>query len=178
MSIEDELYDIVKASSARDEDPYEQSVASWEFLIVDAHDHNLIHSQEVMRGIAAHVWSAYGLSHPPLCEIREFRAERGALATGSRTMLTFYGPQTTSTLLHELAHAMRVSLERSTGDLTAKKDEHYPHGPGWLSVYLDLLDRFVPGLNKGYLMSTLPAIVGPVAWYPQILVREASGEGS
>ncbi len=137
--------------------PRERAVCQWESAL-DSRDTRTV-DLPTARAVVQHVWREYGLpgGAPNVVELFDKDAEgyiSGAWASMGPTCMTLYKPCNTVTLLHELAHAM---CEDPLDQLELRPAaEREMHGDIWLSIYVDLLDRFMgPSFNKGYLMATL-----------------------
>lgn len=144
--------------SVREQGAREKAFGDWHWSVVAPHDTTKI-DLRTANAVLDVVWSDYGLKHPPTIIMKE-PTNGKVVAHANRMGITLYGPQTTITLLHEIGHSMwdGVGLE---------KTEH-AHGDGYLSINVDLLSRYIPILNKGYLMSTLSKIGRFPSWTPTL----------
>lgn len=123
---------------------------AWEDRVVGALDHSVVPFAN-MQALVDHVWASEGLRWPP--RMRPRRATRVTLATGSR--LAIEAPESLPSwiLLHEVAHAMTSTADgRGAG-----------HGPDFVGVYLNLLERYCR-LDRAILERTLTE--AGIRWNP------------
>ncbi len=116
---------------------------SWEQVHVNPVDRQLVPYDNV-QNVINHVWSEMGLLYPPRVTPMHKNVTKWA---GSANRLVVNIPEhgaTTITILHEIAHSMTMDLEGAG----------FQHGPGFVGVFMRLLDRFVPALNLPVLMFT------------------------
>lgn len=136
--------------------PRDRAVYKWQSEVVYPHDLRLV-NPEMAKSIVSYVWSEEGLRGPP--RLTAVPNMRGATGTRLEIRIPSSGVRST-TLLHELAHSMDVSLESSMAMYEDRPEGETMtgsvHDANWLGIYLNLLDKFVGGsLNKLYLMGTL-----------------------
>lgn len=137
----------------------DKAVYRWESQAkLDLHDASEL-SPVVTQSVVRHVWHDLGLSNPPLLKV-DPKLNRCS-AYGNRMVVTV-GPRVNHvTLFHEMAHAMDVSLEVSSGEYALRPGDEVSggsfHDDNWLGLYVDLLDRYLGGpcFNKLWLMKTL-----------------------
>jgi len=148
----------IQGSSRRDE-----IVSLWEHHVLEPHDKTRLANEAGIKAVVDYVWSDMGLSHPPVFELRP--PSRAAMACATAGKLLFFGPQTSVTLLHELAHVMTLTMDECLGHAPPLEESH---GDVWLACYVHLLDRYIRPLNKGYLMLTLSKYGLRPSWSPTI----------
>lgn len=134
--------------------PRTDAVYRWELDNVDRYDRTCLQERQI-NAIVQHVWASYGLRNPPLVKFRD-----AAWSSGRRSELTFSRRVNTVTVLHEVCHAMDMSLEFEAGIRDERTREYYDedaHGPNWLGLYVNALDKFMPQpeLKKLFLMNSL-----------------------
>ncbi len=106
-------------------------VYAWEDRVVAPHDPTQL-GFDAAQGMVDAIWSDWGLRYPPKVE-RLPRQARRRLADASRLTLRLPDRLPSWCLLHELAHAMTTTHDgRSDG-----------HGPIFMGVYLQLLERYL-----------------------------------
>lgn len=105
-------------------------VYRWEEAVVMPRDPSRNRFEGVQALVTA-VWTAEGLLHAPRVLPMPAHA-RITHATGSRTTIRVPDDVATWVVLHEIAHAMTSTPEKSDG-----------HGPDYVGNYMRLLDRFL-----------------------------------
>lgn len=106
-------------------------VYAWEDKVVASTDHSII-PFSAAQGMVDAIWSELGLHYPPKVE-RLPRQSRRLIADGSRLRLRLPDTSPSWLLLHELAHALS-SAQDGVSD---------GHGPDFMGLYVQLLDRYL-----------------------------------
>ncbi len=104
---------------------------AWENTVIASSDRSVV-PFSAAQGMVDAIWSELGVHYPPKVE-RLLRQSRRLQADGSRLRLRL--PQTIPSwlLLHELAHALS-SAQDGVSD---------GHGPDFMGLYVQLLDRYL-----------------------------------
>lgn len=146
--------------------PRDKAVYAWERAVIDPLDQRALSDAEV-RAIVPWVWSQLGLMRPPAVEIKMI-PDGG---WGDRTKITLRPGMNHRVLLHEMAHAMNLSLEASVGAYELRPEGEdlngSSHDDNWLGLYVELLDRFLPQVNKLWLYKTLKDFNLTVSYAPK-----------
>jgi hypothetical protein len=97
-----------------------------------------------IQNVVNHIWKEMGLEYPPRVKPMPKQVTKWA-GDANRLVIRFpeHGAKTV-TIIHELAHSMTADLDGAS----------MQHGPGFVGVYMRLLDKFIPGLNLLVLMHT------------------------
>lgn len=118
-------------------------IYAWENRVVAPLDRSEVPFAQ-MQALVDHVWAEEGLRWPP--RMRQRRATRATLATGSRLAIEAPATLPSWILLHEIAHAMTSTAEGQGAG----------HGPDFVGVYVRLLVRYCR-LDQAMLAETLAA---------------------
>jgi hypothetical protein len=134
----------------------DEAVYRWERAALHPHDRVGL-DLPTTRAVVDHVWRELGLLNPPLVEFKDI-PDGG---WGTRVKLTFRPCPNHVIVLHELTHALDMSVESSCGEYELRPEgeslEGSTHDENFLGLYVNLLDRFIGGaaFNKFWLMRTL-----------------------
>lgn len=111
---------------------YQQSkVYAWESKVVAPRDKSPAVKIEDAQALVTMIWMALGLLYPPRVKPMPPQMKRH-WADATRTTIRMPATLPRWVLLHEIAHVLTSSVDDS--DL---------HGPTYVGVYIDLLDRFL-----------------------------------
>ncbi len=118
-------------------------VYAWEASHVNGMDRARVPFSNI-QAVVDHVWSDMGLLYPP--RVRAMPKQKTTAAgDANRLSVRFHEHgATTITILHELAHSMTMDVEGAG----------FMHGPGFVGVYMKLLDKYIPAANLPMLMHT------------------------
>jgi hypothetical protein len=130
--------------AARPRDQQRARVYAWEDIEVAPHGADPVPFDRLQPMVDA-IWREMGLRFPPAIEPLP-RQSRSLRADATRLRLRLPDPVPSWLLLHELAHAMTSTHEGASDG----------HGPRFMGLYLQLLDRYLrlplarlaPGLRQ------------------------------
>jgi hypothetical protein len=114
----------------------------WEDRVVAPHDHTTV-PRAAAQGMVNAIWSELGLRYPPKVEALP-RQSRRTVADASRLRIRLHEQTPSWCLLHEIAHALTSTHDGGSDQ----------HGPQFVGIYVQLLERYM-GLRAADLLPSL-----------------------
>lgn len=120
-------------------------VYAWEDAVVTPADRSVV-PFSLAQGMVDAIWSELGLRFPPKVEVLPRQARR-LKADGSRLRLRLPEAIPSWLLLHELAHALSSTADGASDG----------HGPDFMGLYVQLLERYLRLPAAGLIRSAVDA---------------------